>query len=68
MRDGRDIDLAVIHALGFPAFRGGVLAWANAIGATEVLRRLEPLADLGVRMHPPQRLLELARRDEPFTV
>ena len=68
VRDGRDIDLAVIHALGFPAFRGGVLAWANAIGATEVLRRLEPLADLGVRMHPPQRLLELARRDEPFTV
>ena len=61
VRDGRDIDLAVIHALGFPAFRGGVLAWADTLGAAEILRRLEPLADLGVRMHPTRRLLDVAR-------
>jgi 3-hydroxyacyl-CoA dehydrogenase/enoyl-CoA hydratase/carnithine racemase len=61
VRDGRDIDLAVIHALGFPAFRGGLLAWGDSLGAAEIVRRLEPLADLGVRMHPVPRLLELAR-------
>jgi 3-hydroxyacyl-CoA dehydrogenase/enoyl-CoA hydratase/carnithine racemase len=67
VRDGRDVDLAVIHALGFPAFRGGLLAWGDSLGAAEVVRRLEPLADLGVRMHPTPRLLALARSGEPFT-
>ena len=41
----RDIDLAVIYALGFPAFRGGLLAWGDSLGAAEILRRLERLAD-----------------------
>jgi 3-hydroxyacyl-CoA dehydrogenase/enoyl-CoA hydratase/3-hydroxybutyryl-CoA epimerase/3-hydroxyacyl-CoA dehydrogenase/enoyl-CoA hydratase/3-hydroxybutyryl-CoA epimerase/enoyl-CoA isomerase len=67
VRDGRDIDLAVIHALGFPAFRGGVLAWADSLGAAEIVRRLEPLADLGVRMHPTPRLIEMARTGGRFT-
>lgn len=67
VRDGRDIDLAVIHALGFPAFRGGVLAWADSLGAAEIVRRLEPLADLGVRMQPTPRLLDLARTGGRFT-
>ncbi|MFM8435258.1 MAG: hypothetical protein ACKOBP_07955 [Planctomycetia bacterium] len=67
VRDGRDIDLAVIHALGFPAFRGGVLAWADSLGAAEIVRRLEPLADLGIRMHPTPRLLDLARSGGRFT-
>ena len=67
VRDGRDIDLAVIHALGFPAFRGGLLAWGNTLGAEEVVRRLGPLADLGIRMHPTPRLLAMAAAGEPFT-
>ena len=66
VRDGRDIDLAVIHALGFPAFRGGVLAWADSLGAVEIIRRLEPLADLGIRMHPTPRLIEMARSGGSF--
>ena len=67
VRDGRDIDLAVIHALGFPAFRGGLLAWGNSLGAAEVVRRLAPLSDLGIRMHPTPRLLAMATSGEPFT-
>jgi len=67
VRDGRDIDLAVIHALGFPAFRGGLLAWGDSLGAAEVVRRLAPLADLGIRMQPTPRLLALAAADESFT-
>ncbi len=67
VRDGRDIDLAVIHALGFPPFRGGLLAWGDSLGAAEVVRRLEPLADLGQRMQPPERLLALARAGGRFT-
>jgi len=67
VRDGRDIDLAVIHALGFPPFRGGLLAWGDSLGVAEVVRRLEPLADLGLRMQPPERLLALARAGGRFT-
>ena len=67
VRDGRDIDLAVIHALGFPAFRGGLLAWADTLGAAEIVRRLELLADLGPRMRPTGRLLAMARDGLAFT-
>ena len=67
VRDGRDVDLAVIHALGFPAFRGGLLAWGDSLGAAEVVRRLEPLADLGVRMQPTRRLRDMAAAGERFT-
>jgi len=66
VRDGRDIDLAVIHALGFPAFRGGLLAWGDTLGAAEVVRRLGPLADLGPRMRPTDRLLAMAAAATPF--
>ncbi|MFM7207967.1 MAG: 3-hydroxyacyl-CoA dehydrogenase NAD-binding domain-containing protein [Planctomycetaceae bacterium] len=67
VRDGRDIDLAVIHALGFPAFRGGVLAWGDSLGAAEIVRRLGSLADLGPRMRPPERLLAHVAHGRPFS-
>jgi 3-hydroxyacyl-CoA dehydrogenase/enoyl-CoA hydratase/carnithine racemase len=66
VRDPADIDLAVIHALGFPAFRGGLLAWADSLGAAEILRRLEPLSDLGPRMLPTARLREHAASGRSF--
>ncbi len=61
VRDPSDIDLGVIYGLGFPAFRGGLLAWADSLGAAEVLRRLEPFAALGPRMRPTARLESMAR-------
>lgn len=66
VRDPGDIDLGLIHALGFPAFRGGLLAWADSLGAAEVVRRLGPLADLGKRMQPIDRLLAHAASGRPF--
>ena len=67
VRDGCDIDLAVIHALGFPAFRGGVFAWGDSLGATEIVRRLDQFSHLGPRMKPPTRLLNHAKSGRPFT-
>jgi len=67
VRDGCDVDLAVIHALGFPPFRGGLLAWADTLGAAEIVRRLGALAGLGVRMRPTPRLESLARAGGLFT-
>ena len=66
VRDPGDIDLGVIYGLGFPAFRGGLLAWADSLGPSEVLRRLEPLAPLGPRMRPTERLEAMAREAASF--
>jgi len=66
VRDACDIDLAVIHALGFPAFRGGVLAWGDSLGASEVVRRLDQFEYLGPRMIAPPRLLAHAESGLPF--
>jgi 3-hydroxyacyl-CoA dehydrogenase/enoyl-CoA hydratase/carnithine racemase len=66
VRDSRDIDLALIHALGFPAFRGGLLAWADQVGAAAILGRLQSLEPLGPRMRPTERLTALARDGGSF--
>ncbi len=60
VQDGRDIDLGVIFGLGFPAFRGGILHWAQQQGGAEIMRKLEPWRDRGGRYEPPQLLLDWA--------
>lgn len=59
-RDVRDVDLAMILGVGFPPFRGGLFFWGDALGADEVLRRLEPYAELGPRMQPTELLRKVA--------
>ncbi len=66
VRDPRSIDLGAIFGLGFPASRGGLLFWADALGVAEILRMLEPLADLGPRAAPTPMLLDMGRRQRRF--
>jgi len=66
VHDPRDIDLALIHGLGFPPFKGGLLFWAQTLGIDRILEMLKPLAPLGVRMEPTPLLLEMARNGKPF--
>ncbi|MEM6330260.1 MAG: 3-hydroxyacyl-CoA dehydrogenase NAD-binding domain-containing protein [Planctomycetota bacterium] len=58
----RDVDLALVLGIGFPAFRGGLLYWSDTLGAGEVLRRLEPLAALGERFQPTDMIRHAAQR------
>jgi hypothetical protein len=60
VRDGRDIDLGVVFGLGFPAFRGGILHWAEQQGGAAILRKLDPWRERGGRFNPPELLLEWA--------
>lgn len=60
------IDLAVNLGLGFPATRGGLLRWADALGPRRVVALLESLSDLGPRFHPPPLLAAMAREDRRF--
>jgi 3-hydroxyacyl-CoA dehydrogenase/enoyl-CoA hydratase/carnithine racemase len=67
VREARDVDLAVIHALGFPPFRGGLLAWGDSLGGQQLQMRIAALADIGPRMLPVPRLTETLVRGEPLT-
>jgi 3-hydroxyacyl-CoA dehydrogenase/enoyl-CoA hydratase/3-hydroxybutyryl-CoA epimerase/3-hydroxyacyl-CoA dehydrogenase/enoyl-CoA hydratase/3-hydroxybutyryl-CoA epimerase/enoyl-CoA isomerase len=66
VHDPRDIDLALIHGLGFPPFKGGLLFWAQNLGLGRVLEMLKPVAPLGPRMEPTPMLLEMAKSGKPF--
>lgn len=43
VRKARDVDLAVIIGAGFPAFRGGLLRYADDLGIDYVVTRLEEI-------------------------
>jgi 3-hydroxyacyl-CoA dehydrogenase/enoyl-CoA hydratase/3-hydroxybutyryl-CoA epimerase len=48
-----ELDLATVFGMGFPPFRGGLLRWADTLGADEVVRRLERVAEAAdVRERP----------------
>jgi len=64
--DPGDVDLAVVHGLGFPAFRGGLLGWADSLGAEAILKRLAAFESLGLRMRPTERLVAMAREGRTF--
>jgi 3-hydroxyacyl-CoA dehydrogenase/enoyl-CoA hydratase/3-hydroxybutyryl-CoA epimerase/3-hydroxyacyl-CoA dehydrogenase/enoyl-CoA hydratase/3-hydroxybutyryl-CoA epimerase/enoyl-CoA isomerase len=66
VRDVRDVDLGLIFGLGFPAFRGGLLWWADQVVARTILEWLKPLEAIGERMKPTNLLLEMAREERTF--
>lgn len=66
VRDVRDIDLGLIFGLGFPPFRGGLLYWADTLGAAKIIEMLKPFETLGTRMHPTPLLREMAAEGRKF--
>ncbi len=51
--DPRDIDLAMVIGLGFPESRGGLLYWADGLGADALLSMLASAAAEVPRLAPP---------------
>ena len=66
VRDPRDIDLGLIFGLGFPPFKGGLMCWADRVGAAALVEKLKPLESVGVRMLPTNLLLEKAKTGKKF--
>lgn len=66
VRDARDVDLGLIYGIGFPPFRGGLLFWADCVGAASILERLAPYEHLGERFQPTPLLVETARNGGRF--
>lgn len=66
IRDPRDIDLGVLFGLGFPPTHGGLLWWADTLGAKRTLAMLGPLASLGERAQPTRLLEAMAQSGARF--
>lgn len=65
-RDARDIDLGLIYGLGFPTAKGGLLYWADTVGAKRLLAMLAPLESIGSRMQPTPLLRKMAETGGKF--
>lgn len=58
------LDAALIFGIGFPPFRGGLLRYADSLGAKNVVEKLNELAGRhGDRFLPPPALVEMSRDD-----
>ncbi|MCS6849689.1 MAG: 3-hydroxyacyl-CoA dehydrogenase NAD-binding domain-containing protein [Gemmataceae bacterium] len=60
VRDPTDVDMGLILGIGFPAFRGGLLRWADALGWSAVLQKLQRYEHLGPRFAPTEMMRQLA--------
>ncbi len=66
VRDPRDVDLGLIYGIGFPPFKGGLLFWADTVGAKQIVEWLKPLEPLGERMKPTATIRKMAERGGKF--
>jgi 3-hydroxyacyl-CoA dehydrogenase/enoyl-CoA hydratase/3-hydroxybutyryl-CoA epimerase len=58
------LDAALIFGIGFPPFRGGLLRYADTLGAKHVVEKLEAYAaKCGDRFSTPRSLFEMSRDD-----
>jgi len=58
------LDAALVFGIGFPPFRGGLLRYAESLGAKYIVERLNAYAaKYGDRFAPPQSLFEMSRDD-----
>jgi 3-hydroxyacyl-CoA dehydrogenase/enoyl-CoA hydratase/3-hydroxybutyryl-CoA epimerase/3-hydroxyacyl-CoA dehydrogenase/enoyl-CoA hydratase/3-hydroxybutyryl-CoA epimerase/enoyl-CoA isomerase len=66
VREPADVDMGLILGIGFPPFRGGILRWADTVGAREILKRLEKYQLLGKRFEPTSLLKKNAETGATF--
>jgi 3-hydroxyacyl-CoA dehydrogenase/enoyl-CoA hydratase/3-hydroxybutyryl-CoA epimerase/3-hydroxyacyl-CoA dehydrogenase/enoyl-CoA hydratase/3-hydroxybutyryl-CoA epimerase/enoyl-CoA isomerase len=66
VREPADVDMGLILGIGFPAFRGGLLHWADSIGLPALLERLRRYEPLGPRFQPTEQMRQLAAEKKGF--
>ena len=65
--NARYLDMAMVMGTGFPAFRGGLLRYADSLGIQHVTESLQQLYDVyGERFKPSQLLEDMAQKDGSF--
>jgi 3-hydroxyacyl-CoA dehydrogenase/enoyl-CoA hydratase/3-hydroxybutyryl-CoA epimerase/3-hydroxyacyl-CoA dehydrogenase/enoyl-CoA hydratase/3-hydroxybutyryl-CoA epimerase/enoyl-CoA isomerase len=66
VREPADVDMGLILGIGFPPFRGGILRWADQVGPSEILKRLDAYRSLGNRFEPTASLQKLSAAGQTF--
>jgi len=62
-----DVDAGMIFGTGFPPFRGGLMVYADSIGAKNIVKTLEEFAKThGARFTPAPLLLDMAISGKKF--
>ncbi len=62
-----EVDLAMIMGTGFPPFRGGLLKYADSIGAKDIVAQLEVFeSKYGKRFKPSDSLVSMANGSKTF--
>lgn len=64
VRNPADIDMGLILGIGFPPYRGGILRWADSLGAKYVLSLLEKYRDKGACFVPSAQFVQWAASGE----
>lgn len=67
VKNARYLDMAMIMGTGFPAFRGGVLRYADSVGLPKVVEKLNSFEDkYGKRFEVSDFLVRMARSNQKF--
>jgi 3-hydroxyacyl-CoA dehydrogenase/enoyl-CoA hydratase/3-hydroxybutyryl-CoA epimerase/3-hydroxyacyl-CoA dehydrogenase/enoyl-CoA hydratase/3-hydroxybutyryl-CoA epimerase/enoyl-CoA isomerase len=66
VREPADVDMGLILGIGFPAWRGGILRWADTLGLRAILERLKRYESLGPRFQPTEAMRRLAAEGKGF--
>jgi len=67
VRHPRDVDAGMIFGTGFPPFRGGILRYADSLGAQTCVATFTELRErFGERFQPPSSLLKMAEKNSKF--
>jgi 3-hydroxyacyl-CoA dehydrogenase/enoyl-CoA hydratase/3-hydroxybutyryl-CoA epimerase/enoyl-CoA isomerase len=66
VREPADVDMGLILGIGFPAWRGGILRWADVVGLTAVLEKLGRYEALGARFQPTEQMRRLEAAGKGF--
>ncbi len=66
VREPGDVDMGLLLGIGFPAFRGGLLRWADNLGIRAVMDKLAKYEPAGPRFQPTEMLRRLAAEGRGF--
>ena len=66
VREPADVDMGLILGIGFPPFRGGILRWADSVGAGEIMKKLDGYRSLGKRFEPTDSLTKMVAAGGTF--
>ncbi|EPS70422.1 hypothetical protein M569_04343 [Genlisea aurea] len=62
-----DLDVATVLGISFPSYRGGIVYWADSLGADYIYRKLQKWYELFGNFFKPSRfLVERATRGIPL--